>query len=252
MLIRAPQQPDLLLQAIYAHIEDEAAKEPKRHYIGASSIGDDCELKLWMQFRYPQLAKRRKAELIMAANDGHHSELVIADYIGKIPQVELITRGADGKQLGFSDLDGLYKGHYDGMIIGVPQAPKTMHIWEHKSKNEKYYDKLTTLKNTLDEKEVLKEWDYSYYCQAVVYMEYSGASRHYMTVAKAGTRALQSLRTNENPALAKLLREKAQRIINYPSQPVGISENPSFWKCKWCDFSESCPSINKNITLPSF
>ncbi len=249
MIIKTPNYPDLLIQAIYAHIEDEAAKEPKRGYIGASSIGDECELKLWMQYRHANLARRRQAPLILAANDGYRGEDLMAGYIRKVPGVELITHDENGRQIGFSDLEGKYKGHWDGLIIGIPQAPKTMHVWEHKVKNEKYYEALAKLKDKLDEKEVLQEWDYNYYCQAVTYMHYSGTTRHYMTVAKAGSRAFQSIRTNENPKLAIMLREKAERISKYTTPPCGISENPSFYKCKWCDFSEHCPSVNKNSIL---
>ena len=244
ILQKAP--PDLLLQAIYQHIEDEAAKEKPRGYIGASSIGDDCELKLWLQYRHPELAKKRHAELILAANDGHRGEDLMAAYIRQIPGIELITHSANGKQLGFNDLGGLYCGHWDGLITGIPQASKTTHTWEHKVKNQKFYDALTKLKDKYDEKQVLQEWDYLYYCQAVTYMEYNGTTRHYTTVALAGSRKFQSIRTNANPALAKTLRDKAQRIINYPSAPCGISTNPAWFACKhMCDFYDNCPSMNK-------
>ena len=250
MLIMNQAPPDLLLQAIYDHIEEEAAKEPNRGYIGASSIGDDCELKLWLQYRYPHLAKPRRAELILAANDGHRGEDLMASYIRQIPGIELITHDENGKQLGFSDLDGCYKGHWDGLILGIPQAPKTWHTWEHKVKNEKYYDALLKLKEKNDEKEVLKLWDYKYYCQAVTYMHYNDTTRHYCTVALAGSRKFQSVRTNANPELAKLLRAKADRIHKYPSAPNGISTNPSWFACKHlCDFTATCPSINRSVTL---
>ena len=249
MFIIQRTPPDLLLESIKSHIEDEAKKERPRGYIGASSIGDECELKLWMQYKHPHLAKSRKAKLILAANDGYRSEDLMAGLISQVKGVDLITHDENGKQIGFSDLNGLYRGHWDGLITGVPQAPITQHVWEHKAKNQKFYDALTKLKDKIDEKEVLKEWDYTYYCQAVVYMDYSGCTRHYMTVAAAGTRDFQSIRTNENPQLAAQLKQKAQRIINYPIAPTGISSNPSFYKCKWCDFIENCPSINKNIKL---
>ncbi len=262
MLIKAPIIPDKLIEAIYINIEAEAAKEPPRNYVGASSIGDECELKLWMQYRHAHLAARKKteiidgklmpgrAELIMAANDGHRGEDLMAGYLRQVPGVELTTHDANGKQLSYSDLRGEYQGHWDGLILGVSQAPKTMHTWEHKVKNQKFYDALTKLKEKYDEKEVLQQWDYKYYCQAVTYMHYNGTTRHYTTVALAGSRKFQSIRTNENPRLAKLLREKAERITKYPCAPGGISTNPSWFACKYmCDFSKTCPSINKNINL---
>ena len=250
MIIKKPIVEDLLLQAIYEHIEEEAAKEPRRPYIGASSIGDDCELKLWMYYKYPHLARKTKAELKLAAMDGHRCEDFMAANFRKIPGIEVITHDENGKQFGFSDLGGAYKGHWDGLITGIPQAPKTTHTWEHKAKNEAFYEKLLKIKEKFDEKEVLKEWDYLYYCQAVTYMHYSDTTRHYMTVSTSGLRKIQSIRTDCNPKLAILLREKAERISRYPSPPTGISTNPSFWRCKdFCDFKDNCPSINKNKKL---
>lgn len=250
MLIKEPVARDPLLEAIYQHIEEEGMKEQPRGYVGASSVGDDCELKIWMALRYPQHKKKKHAELIMAANDGHRGELLMAEYIREVhPDIELLTRDSEGKQFGYYDLDGKYQGHCDGLILGIPQAPKTRHVWEHKVKNEKFFDAIAKWKDKVDEKQVLYNWDYLYYCQAVTYMQYFDVTRHYMTVAQAGTRKFTSIRTAENKALAKHLRDKADRINRYPSAPVGISKHPSFWKCKMCDFSNTCPSINPGAIL---
>ena len=240
MIINFNEYKDPLIDAIYLHIEDEAKKEKPRGYVGASSIGDDCERKLWYQLNKPEYARERKAELILAANDGHRGEDLFASYVRKIDGVELVTHGADGRQLGFSDLDGGFKGHCDGLITGLPQAPKTRHVWEHKVKNEKYYNLLLNLKTTNDIKNVLQLWDYTYYCQAVIYMYYFDCTRHYMTVGMAGSRKFQSLRTNSNTELAKQLIQKAKRILAYTTPPLGISSNPTFWKCKFCDYSKEC------------
>lgn len=234
---------DGLIEAIYKHIEEEAANEKPRAYVGASSIGDECERKLYYQLREPSKSSERKAPLILAANDGHRGEDLFASYIRQVEGVKLVTHKPDGKQLGFADLDKMFKGHCDGIIEGIPQAPKTPHIWEHKVKNEKFYKALETLIKKLNIKDVLKKWDYVYYCQAVVYMHYFDCTRHYMTVGAAGSRKFQSIRTNANPVLAKQLIEKAKRIISYTSAPYGISENSSYFQCKWCFFYKHCHKL---------
>lgn len=236
---------DVLIKQIFSNILEEFKSNNKpRNYIGASSIGDDCELKLWLKFKYPHLAKLPSAQLVMATNDGHRGEAYVASLLKQIPDIKLITHDYNGNQLGFSDFNGKFKGHCDGIIEGLPMAPKTSHIWEHKEKNSKSFDALTKIKENYDIKKVLREWDYVYYCQAVIYMDYFDCTRHYMTVGLSGTRDLQSIRTDANPLLAKILKDKAQRIINAIVPPIGISNNKSFWKCKMCGFSEYCPSIN--------
>lgn len=234
---------DKLIEQIYEFIEKEAAKEPPRNYIGASSIGEDCEKKLYYKLRHADKAKARRAELILAANDGHRSEDLVASYIRQIPGIELWTYKNDGGQYGFHERfhDVDFKGHVDGIIKGIPQAPATVHIWENKSSNQKIYDAFLKAKEKHGTKGALAAWNPKYYAQAVINMEKFDISRHYMTVCLAGTRKISSCRTEANPQLAKLLTEKAARVASAKTPPFGISENPTFYECKYmCDFYEHC------------
>lgn len=231
-------EPDSLIESIYKYLETTSLEEKPRAYIGASSIGEDCERKLYYKLRYPEQAKPRHAELILAANDGFHSENYIASLIREIPGIKLTTHDILGKQLGF--VDDIFAGHIDGIIEGLPQAPKTPHIWENKCCNEKKYTALLNLKEKHGTKLTLEKWNYTYYCQAVIYMHYFDLTRHYMTIALAGSRKITSLRTKANPKLAKFLIEKAKRIGNATSAPIGISENPAWYLCKMCEFNQFC------------
>ena len=249
MIIKPPEAPDTLINDIFAYIESEAAKEPARGYVGASSIGHECELYLWLKFRHPEKAAPRKAKLILAANDGHSSEDIAAAYLRQMPGIELTTLNTDRKQHGFSRLDGQYKGHLDGIIKGIPQAPVTPHIWENKSCNEKKFNDLQNKIEKYGSKAALEQWNYQYYCQAVVNMHHFEINRHYMTVWLAGNRDLITLRTEANPGLAEQLKNKADRVRKYEVPPFGISTNASFYKCKkeFCEFAEKCPSIHPEL-----
>lgn len=231
---------DPLIDIIFNNVVAEAEKEPKRKYIGASSIGDRCYRRLWLQFYKPETAAPAPATLTLAANDGHRSELIMAGYLQAIPGIDLKTHKADGTQYGFSDHGGYFKGHFDGIISGLPEIPRTTCIWEHKSKNHRLYDELTKLKDKNPIGEVLRMWDYTYYCQAVIYMHYAELSTHYMTVSAAGMRNFQSVITYANPEFAEGLIQKAARIIDMESPPIGISQTPSWWECKMCKFNKEC------------
>lgn len=237
---------DIIKDNIVSH---NSKTNPPRAYIGASSIGDDCELKLWLRYNKVDLRAPIAAKLLMAANDGHRSELLAAEYLRAIPGIELLTHQLDGTQYGFKLLDGKYKGHTDGIITGIPLAPKTPHIWENKCCNEEKFKTLGALINKLNIKEVLKNWNETYYMQAISLMHNMGFTRHYTTVWLAGNRDLLTIRTDCNPELGELLNKKAERIINASNPPVGISTNPSFYKCKpsWCEFAHNCPSLKTGI-----
>lgn len=234
---------DKLIEDIYKFIEAEAAKEPPRNYIGASSIGETCEKKLYYKLREANKAKPRGAKLIMAANDGHRGEDLVASYIRQIPGIELWTHKSDGGQYGFAEKLGNvdFKGHVDGIIKGLPISPVTVHIWENKVCNQKRFDKFLKARQDHGTKGALEAWDYKYYAQAIINMEKFDITRHYTTVCLAGTREIVSCRTEANPKLAKQLTEKAQRVACATTPPFGISDNPTFYECKYlCEFYDHC------------
>jgi hypothetical protein len=220
-------------------IEAEAAAEPPRRYLGASSLGDKCERKLWYQFNgYP--ASPRRAALIYAAQDGHRCEAVLAERLRKVPGVELWTADEQGNQYGFSDFDRRFGGHIDGMIRGILQAPKTLHVWESKSLNEKRFAEFRRMLDRFGGKQCLVNFDFKWYTQAQLYMGYFDAARHYLTACYAGARDVLSCRTEFDRAFFGASRAKALRIIEAKEPPARIASDPSFYYCKWCEFRGTC------------
>ncbi len=246
------------LAAIDRVIEQEHNKEPQRTYLGMSQIGNWCERSLWYYFRIVSRTKR-EAAIIKSFIRGHRAEDVQAGYLKRLPAITLHEVDPDtGKQWAYSDVKKHFWGHSDGKIIGVIQAPKTWHIWEHKEVDEKKFDKLNTLR-TQNEKAALLEWDDGYYAQAQCYMHYAGLKRHFLTCSKNGVRQSISIRTDYNAADALKYIEKADRIINsvnVPRRPLGATVD--FYKCgtKWCDHHDVCwqrkmPSRNCRTCLHS-
>lgn len=235
---------DPLIQQVYNLLEEERAKESPRKYLGASSIGDPCERKLWYRLNQPEKAKPANAKLILSANDGHRSEEIMADLLRRVPGVKLSARESLNLPYRFSDMGGKFAGHLDGIIEGIPLAPKVTHVWENKSCNETKFKKLLNIKETVDDDRQLEAWDEKtgnlYYAQAQIYMHYLDIPRHYMTVCLSGTRDFTTIRTPYNKDIAINLIEKADRIITYKAAPLGVSQNPDFYLCKMCEFKDYC------------
>lgn len=234
-----PQTIDPTLAALNAAMEDQALTQTPRAYLGMSAIGEECTRKLWYQWRWVADVEHDAATLARFA-DGHYSEDVCAARLRSVPGIELETHLEDGNQIGFIDMAGHFRGHMDGRITGLLQAPKTPHVWEHKCVNETKFKKLNKLKEELGEKNALAAWDEVYYAQAVLYMHYDQLDRHYLTCATAGSREITSVRTEKNPAYAEQLIAKAESILNAEQPPARAYKEPSFYKCKWCPFSEQC------------
>jgi hypothetical protein len=231
---------DPTLEAADRALEAKNPPSAGRPYLGMSELGAECERQLWLGFRWCSLIKH-DAETLKRFADGHYGEALQAERLQAIEGVTLLTFDPDtGSQFGFSGIREHLKGHMDGAIVGLIQAPKTWHVWEHKQVGEKKFAELTRTKEKFGEKNALAKWNSVYYAQAVLYMSFSGMDRHYLTCSTPGGRATQSIRTNADEAEAIRLLAKADRVINAAEPPPGISADPSFYLCRWCDHAAIC------------
>jgi len=218
----------------------EAGQETKqRDYLGASLIGNPCARQIWYQYNgYPK--QPFEATTLMNFADGHASEDITAERLRQVPGIELITHNEQGDQFGFDMLGSKFKGHCDGFIRGLIQAPDTWHIWEHKCSAKKKFDEFVRIKRNVGEKKALKNWNENYYAQAQLYMYAFDLNRHYLTVSIAGSREYNSCRTEYREDVAMRYIERADKIIQAKSEPPRISEKSDFWLCRFCDYREIC------------
>jgi len=233
---------DRTLAKINAKILADKKLEAPRHYLGMSQIGEECERKLFYSFRCCEIDEQNIIGT-KAANDGHRQELEMAKHLQSLPFIELYTEDSvtPGEQIGYELLLGHFRGHLDGIIRGIVEAPKTWHVWEHKSKDKSMFNKLKKIRQENGEKLSLKMWNIIYYAQAIIYMHSSKLSRHYMTVSTPGGRDAISIRTDYNQKYAEMLIDKAQRIIfenNY--LPPGTSDKKEVFACKFCPYIDIC------------
>lgn len=233
---------DPTLDAMHRAVEQREAAIPPRKYLGASGLGDPCERKVWYQMTGAPAAPIAYSGLYAIA-EGHRTEDLVAERLRMVPGVQLWTVDESGNQFGFSDYDGRFKGHIDGVITGLLQAPKTPHIWENKSTNPVKFKKFQDCVDKHGEKQALQNWDYTYYVQAQLYMGYFDLTRHYLTVTTPGGREIASCRTEFIPAFFQGQRDKAKRILDAKEPPARVMDNESYWLCKWCRFREHCYGV---------
>jgi hypothetical protein len=213
-----------------------AQERRKRPYLGMSAIGDQCARKLWYGFRWAAESNFDAATLKRFA-DGHATEAVAIARLKAVGELELHDVNEAGEQFGFSDVGGHFRGHMDGVVLGLLQAPKTWHVLEIKA-TEKLRD-LEKAKAEFGEKLALKKWNPTYYAQAVLYMAYAGLDRHYLVACSPGGRKWTSVRTEADPAEAESLMAKAARIVLADQPPERIASS-DFYICRWCDFHAVC------------
>lgn len=219
---------------------ERAQDNTLRPYLGMSQIGHACDRAIWYGYHWTT-ARAIPASGLRAIQDGFRGEDVMAERLRAVPGITLHTVDpATGRQFGQVALAGHFRGHLDGAILGLLEAPKTWHVWEHKQVNETKFNKLGKLVADKGEKAALAEWDAVYYAQAQCYMGFTGMDRHYLTVATPGGRAYCSVRTEFDREAFDAICARAQRIVSSPTPPDGISTDPTWYECKWCDHADVC------------
>lgn len=216
------------------------ATQERRHrpYLGMSAIGAECARQLWYTFRWVSIRDFDAATLKRFA-DGHATEALAIARLKMVDGLEVHDVGEDGQQFGFIDLGGHFKGHMDGVILGLHAAPKTWHVLEIKATADKKLAELRKLIRDVGEKHALRAWNPVYYAQAVLYMFFSGLDRHYTVVCSPGGRDWVALRTEADPVEAQRLIAKAERIA-FSDRPPERAGKPDSLICKWCDFAGIC------------
>jgi len=235
--------------ALKALQEREGTRSPSRR-LGGSAVGHDCTRRGWYSFRWTSLTSM-SAPGLLAVNDGHRSEIVMAELLRGVPGIQLWTEDPEkpGEQISFELVDGHFVGKLDGVILGLIQAPRTAHVWEAKAVNLKKFDKLKKDVIKFGEKNALEQWDIVYFAQAQMYMKGLKLDRHYLTVASPGVREIVSVRTDYQPNRADMYEERARSIVFASGIPSKISNDPANFQCKWCDHSGVCheskfPEVN--------
>jgi hypothetical protein len=230
---------DPTLKAADRALEELAAKERQREYLGMSEVGGSCSRKLWYGFR-KAARERFDAATLKRFEDGHRTEDLIIRRLRLLDGITLLDRQADGNQIGYKDLNGHFSGHLDGDIVGILQAPVTPHVLEVKCVSEKKFNELKKAVAELGEKNALRKWNPVYYTQGMLYCHYHQRSRHYLVVATPGGRDWMGVRSNYDAAHALGAIAKANRIISSQEPPDKLSNDPSYFECRYCYYSGIC------------
>jgi hypothetical protein len=231
--------PNLLKEKIYQTSIDKNKKEPRREYLGGSAVGEECERKLWYQFRHAfddnfegrvlRLFDRGKREEECVINDLRNAGLTVYDKDTKT-----------GEQFRYTACNGHLSGGLDGVVIGVPEAPKTPHLLEIKTSNKRAFESL--------EKVGVKDAKPVHYAQMQLYMGMAELTRAlYVSVCKDNDE-IYTERVEFDKEFYKMLLLKAQRIIDCESAPPRISEDKNKFPCKWCSCLNLCHEHQMPLT----
>jgi hypothetical protein len=213
------------VRAIYAAYE--AANE---HYdslgISVGEIGTECDRALWYTFRWasqPEQIDGRKLSIFRTGD--RWEEVLVSD-------LERIGVEVYGQQDRIRLVGGHVRGKCDGKGIGLPEAPKTEHLFEFKSSNAKSFKEIAA--------KGCKVAKPLHYGQCQIGMHAFGLTRAgYLVVNKdTDERYFERIEYDVDYCVRQLAR--AERIINANEPPSRISDNPDFFGCRFCKHHSIC------------
>lgn len=225
-------EPRHTLVALVDRAVEQAQDDRPRPHMGASMLGHECERYLWLSFRWA-FKPRFKGRMLRLFERGHREELSIVKWL-KMAGLATGYTELDGNQKRV-ELGGHVSGSMDGIIYyGVPEAPAKKHVLEIKTHNDKSFKQLCKLG--------VEGAKYQHFIQTQVYMYGEEIDRALYVAVNKNDDSLYTERVRLNKTLAKKYIAKGKRISVMQEPPERISNDKTFFKCKWCEASDVCHS----------
>jgi len=214
-----------------------------RKYLGMSGIGASCGRSLWYGFHWVT-SKKTPARIQRIFDIGHMFEQLAIKDLKKVGievyrkdhdedgneiKVEM-TGHPDEKQETIPGFAGHSEGHPDGRCIGLIEAPKTEHLLEMKTMNDKYFKSVC--------KSGVQKAFPVYYGQAQRYMKGMKVTRTLFVAINKNDCTYYFERINFDKNFAEDLVRKEQQIIMSDAPPPKAFPR-GYFECNW----KSCNSV---------
>ena len=231
------------LGKVLPHIEDayRAGDGGFRTHLGISLIGDECSAKLFYGWRWTKKPKFN-GQTLRLFNRGHLEEgrfvaLILAS------GMQIVQQDETGGQYRVSYLGGHFGSAIDGVVIGCPDMPdpSTPILTEMKTHNDNSFKKLKTAG--------VKESKWEHYVQQQEYMLYYGLPASLYIAVNKNTDEIWCEIVPFDRETAERYKDRGHIIALSETPPPKLSQDRSFYKCKWCDYRGIChmgdmPEVN--------
>ncbi len=222
-LLNSAQSPTVA--AIYAAYE---ATNDTWDSLGLSvgELGAECDRSLYYSFHWATPAEQVDGRKVRIFRRGDLEEVRL------IEDLERIGVEVFGQQDRIRLLAGHIRGKADGRLVGLPEAPKTEHLFEAKSSNEANFKKL--------QKEGCAKAQPKHFVQCQLGMHAFGLTRAAYVVTNKNDETIYLERINYDFEFCVRLLARAERIVRAGEPPSRISEKPDFFGCRFCKHKAVC------------
>lgn len=205
-------------------------EEWQRKHLGASMIGRPCGRELWYNFRWVK-EKKFEGRILRLFNRGHLEEArMVAALL--IIDCEVWQLDENGHQFKISDIGGHFASAIDGVVRGIPDMPGVSLLAEYKTHGDKSFQKVKA--------DGVRKSKFEHYVQMNQYMgDYHLTHALYGAVNKNDDELYFEI-VPFDLANYQAFRQRAAEIIHATTPPERVNRSPSWYQCKFCDFSDIC------------
>lgn len=222
-----PKPQPSTVRAIYDSYE-QMREEFDSFGISVGEIGDECDRALFYSFRWASERDKPNGQSIRLFRRGDIEEVRLIEDLKAIGATVSNTQGK------IRLAGGHLRGRMDGEVLGIPEAPKTPHLLELKSMNAKNF--------ALLQKSGCEQAQPKHYAQLQLGMHSLGYERGLYLVTNKDNEELYAERIKYDMTYCLRQVARAERITALHQPPARISEDPEFFKCRFCAHRAVCHS----------
>lgn len=231
------------LKTLLPKMEDayRGSESKFRSHQGASGIGVDCARQIQLRWKWVKEAQFDE-RILRLFNRGHLEEARFLAMLMCVPGVKLWYETDEGGQFKFADYGGHYGSALDGIAMGIPDLPEGVPCYtEFKTSGSKGFAQLKA--------KGCQECKHEHYVQMNQCMKYYKLPYSLYMVVNKDTDELYAEIIAYDEENARTYSERAKNIIFTVDPQPRISNQATFWKCKFCDEKGVChgkeaPEIN--------
>ena len=217
--------------AAIVRFHEKRADNYRRPHLGCSELGKPCDRALWYSFRWATSPTFDGRMLRLFLRGHREEELFLEELRGM--GVEVLDRDPDTKQqFRWTGHKGHLAGSADGVALGLPEAPKTWAIVEFKTHGEKSFNEL--------KKSGVEKAKPEHYTQMQMYMGFAELTRALYLAVNKNTDELYSEWVHHMPEVFTSCKARAEKIIDANEPLIGVSNDPAWFECKFCDHKHVC------------
>lgn len=197
-----------------------------------SELGADCDRALWYRLRWADANEPTDGRKARLFETGNREEARLVDELKAIG-IEVWEVDPDsGKQWPLRGAGDHVRGKADGVVLGLPEAPKTPHLLEIKSHSAKNFATLV--------KKGVQEAYPKHYAQCQLGMHLLGLDRAIYIATCKDTDELHAQRLDCDIEFCLRALARAERVIGSDRAPAKLHDDPASKAAFACAF---CPAL---------